>query len=130
MTESNDLKNKKVLILDDEEAVCSLINDILEDLELEISNTGSVKEARALCEEIPFDLVILDYNVSDGIGWGMVEEIASDTEKYGEPACMFISGTIDFSFFSSYPSSLSTEFISKPFDVLEFRETVTKLLRK
>lgn len=130
MTGQCDLSQKRILVLEDDESVCALINELLSDVTQQVVFTPYVDDARKHCAEEHFDLVFLDYNVKDGVGWPLVEEIASDPVKYGKPACVFMSGTVDLSLLRKFPSFLDTQFIAKPFSVIEFKNTALRLLQK
>jgi len=122
------LENKKILILDDEIAICRLIMEILEDLELELCYSLSITETRKLLKDNKFDLLILDYNVSDGAGWSVVEDVHNNPEKYGIPSFLLMSGTVDVDFWLKNKPGVDTVYMPKPFSIEELRNTVIRLL--
>jgi DNA-binding NtrC family response regulator len=121
--------NKSILILDDQVPVCELIAEILGKLDVDISNAHSIHEADALLEERKFDLLILDYNVSDGAGWSLVTKVLAEQNKYGRPKFLLMSGTVDADFWEHHEDYENTMFIPKPFGVTDFIDTVEKLLQ-
>lgn len=129
MSDQSNFSQKKILVLEDDEIVCSFIEEVLSDLTEKVYCTPFVKEARQLCAEVNFDLMFLDYNVKDGVGWPLLEEINTDTETYGKPACVLMSGTVDLCLLRKYPSFLETQFLAKPFNVTELKNTAIKLLK-
>ncbi len=129
MSDHYNLTEKKILVLEDEETVFALIKEILEDVTKFVYNTPYLEEARKRCAEERFDLILLDYNVKDGIGWDLVDDIAANHEKYGNPVYVFMSGTVSLDL-NSKPLWLNTEFVPKPFPLEKFRNIVIRHLKK
>ncbi|HCE46696.1 MAG TPA: hypothetical protein DET40_24375 [Lentisphaeria bacterium] len=59
-----------------------------------MTETPSLAEAASLCAENRFDLIFLDHNLGDGIGWEIAEMIFLDPQKYGNPRIVAMSGSV------------------------------------
>lgn len=64
-----------VLIVDDDEESRVALRRLCEQLDFEVSEAGSVKEARAVLRHQPTDLVLLDLKLPDGTGLDLVDEL-------------------------------------------------------
>ena len=69
-------ESKKVLIIDDETDLCLLLKDyfIRKNYKVDISHT--LKEGLGLLESINPDILFLDNNLPDGVGWALAPEIS------------------------------------------------------
>lgn len=65
-------KNNRILIVDDEEGICKLVQGILEDEGYDVEYALNVKSALKLFSEKKFDLAILDIWLSDGSDDGIL----------------------------------------------------------
>ncbi|MCW3120825.1 MAG: response regulator [Flavipsychrobacter sp.] len=81
-------ESKKVLIIDDETDLCLLLKDyfIRKNYKVDISHT--IKEGLELLRTIGPDILFLDNNLPDGIGWTLAPEIA---ENYPSTYIVLIS---------------------------------------
>jgi len=66
--------NARILVVDDEPDICSLLREILEDESLEVSVATGGEEARRLRQEIRPDLVLLDIWMPDIDGISLLKE--------------------------------------------------------
>ncbi|HBC86487.1 MAG TPA: hypothetical protein DCZ94_05990 [Lentisphaeria bacterium] len=118
---------RKVLVADDDPGVRTLISAIIRRKgEFLITETSSLAEASYLCTENKFDLIFLDHNLNDGIGWEVAEMISLDPRKYGNPMIVAMSGSV--------PQERATkcgvhysQFMPKPFDVAQIKGILEKL---
>jgi DNA-binding NtrC family response regulator len=62
------VSSKRILIVDDEPAVCLAIGELLRLDGHEVESTTTAEEAVELCKNSHFDLVFLDYYLSDTTG--------------------------------------------------------------
>ncbi len=122
---------KAVLIVEDDKEIRHLLKVLLQSEQLDISECSYVEEALVKCEEQQFDLVILDYHVSDeGIGWDIAKQIKKRSPLYGYPRIVAISGTVDIAstLKNDYPDLVFDLVFEKPFGAREFKEKIHKLL--
>ena len=125
-------KDKKVLVLDDEELILELVRDIFKVLDLKVETALDGREAVAIFKDAwdrgePFDLVVLDMNLPGGLdGVGTLREIRKiDPDikavvSSGYSADYIISNAINYGFDDAVP---------KPYSVTVLRQTVDKLLK-
>ncbi len=70
------LMKKTVLIVDDEQEICFLLAMLLKQLGYEVDYAYSMRDGLAkLMAERNFDIVFLDLNLPDGLGYSMIPEI-------------------------------------------------------
>jgi CheY-like chemotaxis protein len=104
-------KQKKILIIDDDPMVLYLLVKVVHRF-LPTSQKFTAqnkKDALILLEEQSFDMVISDFNLPDGDGTQILSHPSIKGKKVG------ISGQPSLEF-----QALCDQFISKPFDVLDF----------
>jgi len=59
----------KILIIDDEVDLCILLKKYLETKNFQVDFTHSLQDGMKLMQEIIPDILLLDNNLPDGIGW-------------------------------------------------------------
>jgi two-component system OmpR family response regulator len=96
------MSKKKVLIIDDETDFCLLLRNyfIRKNYEVHISHT--LTEGMHALENINPDIIFLDNNLPDGLGWEKTEYI---TQKYANTKLNLISAY-------QYSSTISAKFPS------------------
>ena len=118
-------KLKKILILDDEEAIRFVLRKLTERVgACEIYEAATLKEAFSLCEEHKFDLIFLDHHIPDGVGWEVADKIRKNPEKYGNPNIIGMSGSITY----DRDSRFFDTFIEKPFSIKDLMPTIKKAI--
>ncbi|MBT1702415.1 response regulator [Chryseosolibacter indicus] len=60
---------KKVVIIDDEEDLCHLMKTYLKDLNYEVYLAYTLNSGLALLNEVCPDVLFIDNNLPDGLGW-------------------------------------------------------------
>ena len=125
-------RNKKVLVLDDEELILELVRDIFQLLELDVETALDGPEAievfkAAWEKKEPFDLVVLDMTLPGELdGAATLQEMKKiDPEikavvSSGYSADDIISNAHKYGFDAAVP---------KPYSISVLRETVDKLLK-
>lgn len=63
---------RKVLIIDDEVDMCQLLKTYLTDLDYDVSLAHTLNEGITLLHEIKPDVIFIDNNLPDGLGWESV----------------------------------------------------------
>jgi DNA-binding NtrC family response regulator len=113
----------QVLVVDDDEAVCRIVERMLSGDEYEVRATNSVAAALKLIEQESFDVYVLDYKLPDGSGLDVAGRIR---EKRGSASIILMSG-YDPSAVALRAGQLQiTEFLQKPFS----RETLCEAVKK
>ena len=76
MIKMEELKNKKILLVDDEKDLLDMIRDILwSEGFFNVYTAENCKEALKIVEEQPIALCILDVNLPDGNGFSLYNDI-------------------------------------------------------
>ena len=65
----------RVLVVDDDEAICATVAKIFERHGYEVGSAGSVAEARQHAKRLPPDVFLLDYHLPDGNGGHLMTEL-------------------------------------------------------
>jgi len=113
----------RILIVDDEAVIRSALRRLLEREGYATAEAGRLDEARALCAQSSFDLVICDLRLPDGDGMELLPDCA-DT-----PVLIMTS-------FASVRSAVdamrqgAADYIAKPFDHDEMLVIVARLLKQ
>ena len=116
---------KKVLILDDEDAIRFVLHKLIERVgPCEVYEAASLKEAFSLCEKHRFNLVFLDHHIPDGVGWEVADKIRENPDKYGNPKIVGMSGSIVY----DPESKIFDTFIEKPFSIKDLMPTISKAI--
>ena len=68
-------ERQKVLIIDDEEDLCLLIKTYLSRKNCDVSTAYTLSEGLKQMEELSPDILFLDNNLPDGLGWEKAERI-------------------------------------------------------
>lgn len=80
---------KKILIIDDDVAICKVLNNFLVKSGYDCTTALSGKQAFQILKRLRFDLILCDYNLGDVKG---VEILAKINERYPGTIVIFISG--------------------------------------
>jgi CheY-like chemotaxis protein len=122
-----DISRQKLLIIDDDDATRLLITEIFEETNVTIIECESGKKAISLfkqhCDDIV--LVLLDIRLPGCSGWELLKLFRK--EKPLVPA-IAISATAPSELAHNCKAAGFNAFVSKPFDMNEFVETVNEYL--
>jgi DNA-binding NtrC family response regulator len=117
------MSKSSVLVLDDDVAVCRILNRILSEEEYQVSTSQTVKDAVAAIEEKPFDAYVLDFRLPDGSGLDVAQALRS---LGSEAPIIFISG-YDASAVAEKAKSLRVfDIVEKPFS----RDAICDVVKK
>jgi DNA-binding NtrC family response regulator len=112
-----------VFVLDDDVAVCRILNRMLSLEEYDVWTSQSVEEAATAINERSFDAYLLDYRLRDGTGLDVAEQLRSK----GNSAPIILMSGYDLSGIASLAETLRVfDMIQKPFS----RDEVCEALRK
>ncbi len=107
---------KKVLILDDEKGMRLILRTMIQRTgDCEIYESDSMNEALSMCRSTKFDIIFLDHNVTDGIGWHIAEEIKKNPTVFGKPKMIGMSGSVPY----DSKRKLFDHFFEKPFSITD-----------
>jgi len=119
--------SRHILIIEDQVAVREvMVESIMEiPLDLELSQAESLTEARAMYHAGQWDMVITDYNLGDGEGLDLVEEIRTENAKL---PIVLVSGFLSPSRVKRAETLGVSRVIAKPFRPNELESVVQELL--
>jgi len=125
--ETPELKNKKLLLVDDEPQLLSMLEQILySNGFFQIYTAKSCREALAIMEKQPISLCILDVNLPDGDGFFLFREI----RKFSQIPAIFLTARGEAEDKIRGLTLGADDYIVKPFLPKEFLLRVTALLRR
>ena len=68
--------NRKILIIDDETDLCLLLKDYFVKKDYDVSVSHTITDGMSMLNDSPPDILFLDNNLPDGIGWAQAPLIA------------------------------------------------------
>jgi two-component system alkaline phosphatase synthesis response regulator PhoP len=119
----------RILVVDDEEAICSLLARILEGEGYEVLKAGRGDAALKLLIEKKPDLMVLDLNLPDVSGQAVYESVRQTPQARNIPI-LIITGRSVAGLSAQCLNGGADAFLSKPFDNREFLAQVRALLRR
>jgi CheY-like chemotaxis protein len=114
---------KKILVVDDEENICSLYREEFEDMGYEVTTASDGASALAALEKGAYDLVTLDMRMK---GLDGIETLRRLKEKNANLPVVISSAYEEFK--NDFGSWASEAYIVKSADISALRETVKKIL--
>jgi two-component system response regulator HydG len=117
------MNTHRILVLDDDIGVCTVLTRILQDQQYDVYTSQSVISAAETLAERSFDAYLLDYRLADGTGLQVAEQVRQQGSKapiilisgYGATDIAAKAGTLDI-----------FEVLQKPFT----RETICNALER
>lgn len=118
----------RVLIADDDPAVCTLIDTVLRKGPYEMVTCNDAESALvAINRDGPFDIIICDFMLPGISGIDLVERLRSDSRTRGLPILM-ISGHTNYAMDGRAKTAGANLFLNKPFTISQLRTAVNSLL--
>jgi excisionase family DNA binding protein len=115
---------KRVLIVDDEPEIVSLITDLLEhDGRFDVRSAATGYDAGMETERFRPHLIVLDYMLPD-INGNVVCQRVRAHEDNSDTRVLCVSGVVELSEIEKLKASGADDFLKKPFDL---RELVTRI---
>lgn len=117
----------KVLIVDDDPAICRLLEKVLHSNDLETTTATSGQKALSILKNHSFDIILLDVMLGDMEGFDIVKQLR--TQGINTPI-MIVSGRNE-DYDSLYGLSLGADdYITKPFRPVVLGAKVKALIRR
>ena len=108
---------KRVLVVDDDEAVVEMFNELLErDGRFDVRTASSGYDAGILTEQFRPDVLLLDFKLPD-INGNIVCRTIRANPNYRNMQIIIISGVADPDEIADLKAAGADEFIRKPFDI-------------
>jgi CheY-like chemotaxis protein len=121
---------KKLLVVDDEEAILELVSAILKSEGYEVVTANSGLEALEIMEHESVDLVLLDVMMPEMDGWAVVKEMKKRPELKKLPVAMLTVKKMSPQYFYSDDVEGIVDYINKPFSKDELIDRVRTLLEE
>ena len=121
--QSSKSSDTNVLVVDDDNAVCRIVQRMLSDQHYQVQTSQSVADAILAIEQKSFDAYVIDYKLPDGSGLDVAERIRS---KASAAPIILISGYDASSVASRAEKFRISDFLQKPFS----RETICNAVKK
>lgn len=123
-----DSGRKRVLVVDDDEAIVEMFVDLLErDGRFEVKTASTGYDAGILTEQFQPDIMLLDFKLPDINGTAVCRTIRANP-NYEHMKIIVISGVADPDEVEELRSAGADEFIRKPFDIMEVIARVADLV--
>ncbi len=114
-----DSGKKRVLVVDDDEAIVEMFTDLLDrDGRFEVQTCTTGYDAGILTEQFRPDVLLLDFKLPDVNGSAVCKSIRSNS-KYEHIRIIIISGVADPDEVEELLLAGADDFIRKPFDINE-----------
>jgi two-component system, OmpR family, response regulator len=118
--------SSKILVVDDDPAIRNLVIRFLGKKNYQVQSAHDGKTARVLFEQFNPDLVILDVNLPDALGYNLCEEMQSRTDVF----VLFLTSRKDAADKNQGFLKGGDDYLTKPFDLQELENRVGAILRR
>ncbi|MHB8139895.1 MAG: response regulator [Vulcanimicrobiaceae bacterium] len=121
-------RNWRVLIADDDPAICTLIDTVLRKGPYEMITCNDAESALvAIDRDAPFDIIICDFMLPGISGLDLIERLRAAEKTRGVPVLM-ISGHTNYAMDGRAKNAGANLFLNKPFTISQLRTAVNSLL--
>lgn len=120
------MKNKDILIIDDDSDLAFITRDLLEDHGYEVILANSMDEAYIQLEEYQVKLIILDINLPDGLGFDICRELRT----YSTVPIIFISARTSESDRIKGLDLGGDDYLAKPYSLQELLSRINATMRR
>ena len=118
----------RILIIDDDFEIVSILSEILKIDGHEISSAGDPTEGMKQARKVKPELIILDYHMPGNTGSHLFESLRRNNATKTTPI-LFMSGEADpEQIMSEISDSAYSRFLPKPVKMEDFRLAVTEML--
>lgn len=119
---------KKILIIDDEPNICSVVSQFFEKKGFTAITAESGKEGIEIANQLVPDLILLDINMPKMDGFAVLVKLKNDQRTMSIPVVMLTGRSDDIAKLSA--SALSSEYyITKPCDLEELDSKIKQILK-
>ena len=117
----------KILIVDDDPAICKLLEKVMHSNELETTTVNCGMDALSILKNHTFDLILMDIMLGDMEGVEVIKRLRN--QGISTPV-MIVSGRNE-DYDSLYGLSLGADdYITKPFNILEVKARIKAIMRR
>lgn len=125
---ASDRSRPRVLVVEDDQRLASLVGSILRDAHLDATCVSTLAEARALLHEPPA-LLVLDWNLPDGEGVALMQQVRS-SYRWSHVPILMITGRRRVEEKVAGLNLGADDYLTKPFDDQELVARVSSLIRR
>lgn len=122
----SELLEGRVLVVDDEPVVATLVRRALEPLDVYIMTSG--RDALELIRELDFDVIVCDVIMPDVSGMDLYERVRSERPGL-ERRVVFMTAGVYTKRESNFLNTVENPVVEKPFDLDVLNDTVQAVLR-
>lgn len=115
----------RALIVDDHEPTLAALSSLVEGEGYATARAASVEDARTQLDSAKFDVVLVDLNLPDGSGMGLLE----DARNAGTPAVVLITGQASVTSAIDALRKGVTDYLTKPVDFERVRGILSEVTR-
>jgi DNA-binding response OmpR family regulator len=117
---------KKILVVEDDSALRAVLKDFLLLMHYDVVEAPDMASFRALIDSHHFDLLLLDLNLPDGDGLGLLRELAATRQA----PVFVVSGRCDEHSRLQALEAGADDYIVKPFNARELEFRIRNFLRR
>jgi DNA-binding response OmpR family regulator len=118
---------KRILIVDDEEDIVSLVRMILEDAGYDVSSAATGREALTRIKSSDYDLILLDIMMPQVSGWDILSELRSNAQTKNIPVALLTARASPRDDNRPHPTDYC-DYIIKPFEPEDLLARVRQIL--
>ncbi|MBP1657375.1 MAG: Response regulator [Bacteroidetes bacterium] len=120
-------KKSSVLVVDDEEALRSVLSNELINEGYDVQTASDGDDAMAEIDKTPFDLVLLDIKMPRVSGFEVLKHIK---EHAGGTKVVMLTGFADLKNAIESKKLGADDFVSKPYDLVDLLTTIERVLNE
>lgn len=120
------MASAKILVVDDDPAIRNLIVRFLRQKKYEVDCAENGQSALKKFEQFNPDLVILDVNLPDALGYNLCEEMQTNTDVF----ILMLTSRSDAADKKEGFLKGADDYLTKPFDLLELEYRVKAILKR
>ncbi len=121
--------SKRVLLVDDEQMICSVIQDYLEDSDFDVLVAPTLLAARDQIEHARLpDVVVVDMTLPDGSGTALVHELRTNDRTRDIPIILISAHSLQKVENAVSAEDRPDDCILKPFNLREFKTRLERQL--
>lgn len=115
----------RILVVDDEDALRTVLSSELEGEGYKVDTAGDGDEAIAIVQKKPFNLVLLDIKMPKVDGFEVLKFIKG---KYPHVKVIMLTGFADLKNAIESKKLGAEDFVSKPYDLVDLLTTIERVL--
>jgi len=118
-------EKSKILVVDDEEALRTVLSSELVSEGYSVQDAGDGDEAIASLEKEKFDLILLDIKMPRVTGFEVLKHVK---ERYPQTKVVMLTGFADLKNAIESKKLGAEDFVSKPYDLVDLLTTIERVL--